>query len=353
MSHEPDLGRGLPDEGFPRRIRTALAALLAPSEIDAASVAESGGIFDPLPSTRLVDRIAEQLTFAIGELRRDPAGFAATLIAPDFADTRSRRRLQAVEAAMLAAGIVLLLLAFQAAPTWVPTSEDVPYTPLIALLQPLPPIGKGGGGSGDNATTLPSRGVRPQSSLADPIAPATTQAVPVPQNPLPIPAPVKAPPLPPDLVKPGFFGDPLGDDGPPSNGQGEGGGIGKGKGAGLGDGKGPGEGPGSDGDRGGGPRGLDRNVNTAPATAPVVLNNPRPAYTEEARREKTQGEVYVKALFGADGRIKQARVVRGLPHGLDEKAIEAVYRFDFRPARNSNGLPVDAWQTVKVRFTIR
>jgi hypothetical protein len=45
--------------------------------------------------------------------------------------------------------------------------------------------------------------------------------------------------------------------------------------------------------------------------------------------------------------------MRGLPHGLDEKAIEAVYGFDFRPARNSNGIPVDSWLTVRVRFTIR
>jgi TonB family protein len=85
----------------------------------------------------------------------------------------------------------------------------------------------------------------------------------------------------------------------------------------------------------------------------VVLNHPRPAYTEEARREKTQGDVLVKVLFGASGRVIQARVVRGLPHGLNEKAVEAVHGFVFQPARDARGMPVDAWVTVKVRFTIR
>jgi len=142
--------------------------------------------------------------------------------------------------------------------------------------------------------------------------------------------------------------------GPPSNGEGDGGGIGTGKGGGFLDGTGEGDDTGDDFGRHGGPPGdgaspLERSL----ATAPVILNSPRPGYTEQARLDKTQGVVQVRVLFGANGRVKQANVLRGLPNGLDAKAIEAVHAFDFRPARDARGNPVDAWLTVKVRFTIR
>ena len=83
-----------------------------------------------------------------------------------------------------------------------------------------------------------------------------------------------------------------------------------------------------------------------------VLNNPRPAYTEQARDNGTQGSVIVRVTLGANGRVKSASVVRGLPDGLNEKAIEAVYRLEFEPARDGEGQPLDSTVTVSVNFTI-
>jgi TonB family protein len=87
-------------------------------------------------------------------------------------------------------------------------------------------------------------------------------------------------------------------------------------------------------------------------TKAKVLNNPRPAYTEQARDNGTQGNVVVRVTLGANGKVKSASVVRGLPDGLNEKAIEAVYRLEFDPARDLAGQTVDSVITVSVNFLI-
>src|SRR5262249_48306464 len=82
-----------------------------------------------------------------------------------------------------------------------------------------------------------------------------------------------------------------------------------------------------------------------------VLFQPRPDYTEEARKNKITGTVVVEAVFRADGKISGARVVKGLGYGLDEKAIEAVMKIQFRPAER-NGKPTDLRQRVRVSFQL-
>ena len=84
-----------------------------------------------------------------------------------------------------------------------------------------------------------------------------------------------------------------------------------------------------------------------------VLNRPRPEYTAQAREKGTEGHIVVRVLFGANGRVKSASIARGLGDGLEEKALEAVYKLKFEPARDCNGDPVDSVQTVSVVFTIR
>lgn len=64
----------------------------------------------------------------------------------------------------------------------------------------------------------------------------------------------------------------------------------------------------------------------------VILEQPRPAYTEEARRNRTAGRVVVEAYFRRDGAVEPKRVVEGLPDGLTEKALEALARIKFVPA---------------------
>jgi periplasmic protein TonB len=129
----------------------------------------------------------------------------------------------------------------------------------------------------------------------------------------------------------------------PSNGPGTGGGIGWDKGGGVGPGAGPGWGPGSGeevyvGGRGG-------------VTAPVPIFAPEAEFSDEARREKYQGTCMVALIVDAHGNPQSLRVVQHLGMGLDEKALEAIRRYRFKPAMK-DGKPVAAMMTVEVDFLL-
>ena len=87
------------------------------------------------------------------------------------------------------------------------------------------------------------------------------------------------------------------------------------------------------------------------ATAAQILEKPRPAYTEEARRLQIEGEVQLEILFGASGEIRILRVVHGLGHGLDENAAQAAGAIRYLPARR-DGRPVDSTATVHIIFQL-
>jgi len=76
-----------------------------------------------------------------------------------------------------------------------------------------------------------------------------------------------------------------------------------------------------------------------------------PEYSEEARRAKYQGVVVLYAEIGRDGRARNLRVTRSLGLGLDEKAIEAVAKWRFRPGYK-DGRPVTVAATIEVNFRL-
>jgi TonB family protein len=142
------------------------------------------------------------------------------------------------------------------------------------------------------------------------------------------------------------FGDPKSalPAGPASNGTGMGGGIGSGSGGGIGSGTGPGVGPGYGGGIGGGVFRVGGGV-----SAPRVLENPSPDYSEEARKAKYQGTVVLWLIVDANGKPRDVRVARSLGMGLDQKAIEAVRLWRFQPALK-DGSPVAVQINVEVNF---
>jgi TonB family protein len=86
------------------------------------------------------------------------------------------------------------------------------------------------------------------------------------------------------------------------------------------------------------------------ATSSVEITfKPNPAYTEEARALKLEGEVLLEVSFGANGMLHVNRVVRGLGHGLDEAAVAAANKMRFKPALRG-GQPVDSTAVVHVMF---
>jgi TonB family protein len=89
-----------------------------------------------------------------------------------------------------------------------------------------------------------------------------------------------------------------------------------------------------------------------PPTAPVeIISKPNPVYTEEARQLKLEGEVLLEVMFGANGQLHVIRVARGLGHGLDEAAVAAASKIQFKPAARS-GSPVDSTAIVHVIFQL-
>jgi len=149
------------------------------------------------------------------------------------------------------------------------------------------------------------------------------------------------------LVNVAQWGDPTGVFGTGSGGPGKNGGIGTGSDGGVGPGHGPGAGPGNSPGVGGPSGQAVRGV----FTAPVLLVKSEPAYSEEARKGKVQGTVILVVEIDADGHPRDIRVRRPLGFGLEERAIEAVGRWRFRPAYR-NGKPVSCSAEVEVNFRL-
>jgi TonB family protein len=76
-----------------------------------------------------------------------------------------------------------------------------------------------------------------------------------------------------------------------------------------------------------------------------------PTYTEEARAAGVQGTVQVSFTIGEDGVPQNLRVITPLGHGLDEKAMEAVSQWRFRPVV-VNGRPIRIDSTISVTFSL-
>jgi TonB family protein len=89
----------------------------------------------------------------------------------------------------------------------------------------------------------------------------------------------------------------------------------------------------------------------AGVSAPVVICRTDPEYTEQARAAKYQGTVLLYVEIGPDGRATNIKVQRSLGLGLDEKAIEAVRQWRFKPGEK-DGLPVSVSATIEVNFRL-
>jgi TonB family protein len=90
-------------------------------------------------------------------------------------------------------------------------------------------------------------------------------------------------------------------------------------------------------------------IGAAAQSVPFVVAKQEPAYTEEARLAKLEGSVRLSLLVGADGQPRDVHVVRPLGLGLDEKAIENVRAWQFKPG-SKDGTPVEMMADEEVFF---
>ena len=86
-------------------------------------------------------------------------------------------------------------------------------------------------------------------------------------------------------------------------------------------------------------------------SAPRKISGDAPGYTEIARRARAQGVVILETVIDESGAVTSARVLKPLPFGLDDKAIEAVKTWKFEPAMK-DGKPVAVQINVEVSFRL-
>jgi len=82
---------------------------------------------------------------------------------------------------------------------------------------------------------------------------------------------------------------------------------------------------------------------------PKCQSCPDPKYSQEARKKKYEGVVILFVTVTAEGRVTNVQVVKSLGMGLDEKAIEAVRKWRFKPALK-DGKPVDVQLPIEITF---
>jgi periplasmic protein TonB len=220
--------------------------------------------------------------------------------------------------------------------------DIAPYQPKMAVKKDT--MG-GGGGGGDRSPTPPSKGALPRASNRQFTPPSAVINNPDPK--LPMEPTIIAPPdVPLPQVAMNQYGDPLAKIGLPSSGPGSGGGIGTGSGGGVGPGRGGGYGPGSGGGVGGGVYRIGGGV-----SAPQLVFKVEPEYSEEARKAKYQGTVVLYVVVDEKGNPRDLKVVRALGLGLDQKAIEAVQKWRFKPGLK-DGKPVPVAAQIEVNFRL-
>jgi protein TonB len=86
-------------------------------------------------------------------------------------------------------------------------------------------------------------------------------------------------------------------------------------------------------------------------TPPQLIYKVEPEFSEAARQAKYQGVVVLAIEVDASGHPRNLRVIEQLGLGLDEKAIEAVSQWRFRPGYQ-DGRAVVTTATVEVAFRL-
>ncbi len=86
---------------------------------------------------------------------------------------------------------------------------------------------------------------------------------------------------------------------------------------------------------------------------PIIIpsTQTKPNYTEVARRAKIQGIVIIEAVIDRQGNVTEARILKGLPFGLDQEALRALRQWKFRPG-TLNGQPVPVYYNLTINFRL-
>lgn len=102
-----------------------------------------------------------------------------------------------------------------------------------------------------------------------------------------------------------------------------------------------------------------------PDRGPVPVRFSEPVYPQAARADGVRARVRIEVLVDERGRVQEMRIlerirlgrgdreehVTSLPHGIDQSALEAARRYQFRPARHE-GRAVQSYTTITCNFGV-
>lgn len=83
----------------------------------------------------------------------------------------------------------------------------------------------------------------------------------------------------------------------------------------------------------------------------LITFKPEPGFTEQARRFHVTGVVRLRAILHNSGEMRSITVVKTLPHGLTEKAMDAAQRIRFQAAQK-DGRMVSQYVVLEYNFNI-
>jgi TonB family protein len=87
-------------------------------------------------------------------------------------------------------------------------------------------------------------------------------------------------------------------------------------------------------------------------TPPRCLECARAQYPDSAMAAKIQGVISLRILIDATGQPAEIIVLKGLPCGLNERAIETVATWRLEPAKGPDGKPLAVWQNAQLSFEL-
>jgi TonB family protein len=95
-----------------------------------------------------------------------------------------------------------------------------------------------------------------------------------------------------------------------------------------------------------------RAGSSIPQVVPVCISCPRPDYSEEGRKNRIQGDVWLEVVITPEGKVSDPKIIKSLGYGLDEMAVKDVEKWRFKPPTSPNGLPIRLMATIQVQFKL-
>lgn len=97
---------------------------------------------------------------------------------------------------------------------------------------------------------------------------------------------------------------------------------------------------------------LEEEKDETPFSAPAPIRKVDPKYVAQAALEGIEGEVLLYAVIQPDGAVGDAKVMRGIDERLDQSALEAIRKWQFKPAsRGGEPIAVEALFSIPFQLT--